>query len=280
MPKNKSLRPLKKRGPLASKEKTLKPIRANIGLEVAYRKKLQAMIEQVHRSALWHIRAAYRKNPPRIAQDATPFDFMRKLIQRLKDRWLTQIDETAPKLAAYFDQAVSDRTDAALKKILRDGGFSVKFQVTPAMRDVRAASIAENVSLIRSLPSRYFEEIEGIVSRGYANGYDLKRVTDELQARYNVTRNRAKFIASDQASKLNSQLSRARHQEIGIRTAIWTHSGGGKEPRHTHLHVMNGKEFDLADGLFDPDPRVNKKIHCGELIRCRCVARPIVPGFS
>jgi hypothetical protein len=118
------------------------------------------MVESIHRSCLWFLRAAYRANPPRIAQDATPAEELIRVIKELRDRWLAQIEETAPKLAEYFNQAVEKRSTAALRKILLDGGFAVQFKMTPAMRDVFAASAAENLGLIRSIPARYFEEIE------------------------------------------------------------------------------------------------------------------------
>lgn len=43
---------------------------------------------------------------------------------------------------------------------------------------------------------------------------------------------------------------------------------------------MNGQEFDLREGLYDPDPKVRRKIQCGELIECFCLARPILPGIT
>jgi hypothetical protein len=56
------------------------------------------------------------------------------------------------------------------------------------------------------------------------------------------------------------------------------HSGGGKEPRRTHVK-NSGKKFNVAQGWFDPDKTVRKYIQPGELINCRCVSRP-VKGFS
>ena len=145
------------------------------------------------------------------------------------------------------------------------------------MRDIRAASIQGNVSLIKSIPSRYFDSVEEIISRGYASGFDLKSVTDELEKTFRLSRKRAAFIARDQGSKLSSQLSARRAIDSGLHMAIWKHSHAGVTPRYTHLHIMNGQEFDLREGLFDPDPRVNKKILPGTEINCRCIARIIVP---
>lgn len=267
--------------PRGKRSRTLKPVRPNKGIEATYSKRLVSMLDSVHRSVLWWISAEYKKHPPAaLAMDASPFSWLMRLLRRLRNRWMTKIEEAAPLVAAHFDQAVADRSDASLKKIFRDAGFTVRFQETPAMRDIRAASVAENVSLIKSIPSKYFDEIEGIVSRGYSNGYDLKTVTDELHKRYDVSRKRAAFIARDQSSKLNSQLTRARCIEQGLTRARWLHSHGGKVPRKSHLHVMDGQEYNLAEGLYDPDPKIKRKIQAGELINCRCLAIPLVEGFS
>jgi uncharacterized protein with gpF-like domain len=130
--------------------------------------------------------------------------------------------------------------------------------------------------LFRSIPEQYFSAVEEIISRGYAQGYNLKRVTDELQHRFQLSRKRAKIIAADQASKLNSQLTRTRAIEQGLVTAIWKHSFASKHPRRTHIE-MDGEPFDLREGMYDPDPRVKRYIHAGELPGCKCIHRIVVP---
>ena len=38
---------------------------------------------------------------------------------------------------------------------------------------------------------------------------------------------------------------------------------------------MNGKRFNLQQGMFDPE--VNRFIQCAELPYCRCVYRTVIP---
>jgi SPP1 gp7 family putative phage head morphogenesis protein len=149
--------------------------------------------------------------------------------------------------------------------------------MTAAMQDVFAATVQANVSLIKSIPAQYFTQIEGIVMRGVQTGYDLKQITDDLQHQFKVSRKRAAFIARDQASKATSTLGRARQMSLGITKAIWVHSHAGKVPRPEHVK-MDGKEYDLSEGMFDPVE--GKYIFPGQLINCRCFSRGIVPGFS
>ena len=100
----------------------------------------------------------------------------------------------------------------------------------------------------------------------------------ELQEHYGVTRRRAAFISLDQNNKATASFDRVRQIELGLR-ATWRHSRAGKEPRPTHV-AMDGKEYDPAKGMYDPDPKVRRWILPGELPRCRCFSRAIVKGLS
>lgn len=200
-------------------------------------------------------------------------------LDRLRDQWARKIDQTAPKLARWFADAAEMRSTAGMKKILRDGGMTVRFQMTPAMRDVFEATVHENVSLIRSIGEQYHGQVAGLVMRSVATGRDLGPLTAELEHRFGVTHRRAAMIARSQNNLATAAMGRARQMEAGITEAIWLHSHGGKEPRPTHL-ANSGKPYSITEGWFDPDPKVRKNIWPGQLINCRCTCRPIVKGFS
>lgn len=263
-------------------ELVLKPVRASAAIEITYRKKLDALIQEMQSSVLYWVQAAYRKKPPAmmsIAADESPASFLKRTIKELADRWLKKFNEAAPKMAAWFAQAQNDRSSEAMKKILRDGGISVEFKMTSAMRDIRDASIAENVSLIKSIPSQYFTEIEGLVMRSVMRGGDLQQLTNDLKSRYDITRRRAVLIARDQNNKMSAAFTRAKNIEAGITEAIWMHSGGGREPRPTHVKAGRERQrFNVAEGWYDPHE--GRKIQPGELINCRCVSRPVIKAFE
>lgn len=273
---------------------TLRPIQPNAGIEAAYRKRLDRLVDEMHRSLLWFIRAAYRDTPPEmmatdappdasggspISRQQSPARSLQDVIRRLTRRWQTRFDQTAPELAKYFATAATERSDIALRGILKKAGFTVQFKLTRAANDVLQASIAENVSLIRSIASQHLTQVEGMVMRSVQTGRDLGTLTNELQDQFGVTRRRAAFIARDQNNKCTAAIQRVRHVELGITEAIWVHSGGGKTQRPSHVKAGRERErYDVAKGWFDPD--VQKFILPGELVNCRCVSRPVVPGFS
>lgn len=224
--------------------------------------------------AFWESKRAFSSMA---MDDVLPANALKRAIALLKKRWLRNFELAAPKLADYFSLAVHKRTDQALAAILRKGGFSVRFQMTKAMKDVLEATTAENVGLIKSIGNQYFAEIEGLVMRSVSAGGDLGTLAKALEKRYGVTKRRAALISKDQNNKATANLNRVRNLELGITQATWRHSGGGKTPRPTHV-ANNGKTYDVAKGWYDP--AVKEFVWPGTQINCRCVAIPVVPGFS
>jgi len=265
-------------------QKYLQPIHPNAGVTAAYRRKLDRLVTEMNRSVEYWVKAAYRANEPVIAQDDLPASALKAAIRKLTQRWQKSFDEAAQELAEYFAKAASERSDSALKNILKKGGFTVQFRPTKAQRDILQATINENVRLIKSIPAQYMTQVEGSVMRSVQTGRDLETLTKDLQDHYGVTKRRAAFIARDQNNKATAALTRARQIEIGVTEAVWVHSGGGKEPRPTHLRAGRDKQkYDVREGWYDPDADgkgKGRKIYPGELPNCRCVARSVIPGFS
>lgn len=268
----------------AQKKKKKEPVKiassvnSNKGVETAYRKAMQQLVDEMVQSTEYWIASAYKKDPPRmeaLASDAaphTPSIKMKKTIKGLAKRWIKKFDESAPKIAEAYMRKQFEHSDKAFRQALKDAGFAVEFQMTPAMRDAFHASLAENVGLISSLPEKYYSQIEGVVMRSYTVGRDLETMTKELQKYKGITRDRAVLIARDQSNKANAVVNRARQLELGITKAIWMHSSAGKHPRPSHV-AADGKEYDVSKGcLID-----GEYIFPGIMINCRCTSRSVLP---
>jgi len=260
----------------AKTEKVLAPVRPNAGVEAAFQAKLDAMIDEMQSSLTWWITAGYRANTPEMAQDASPAMVMRILMKRLARRWQKRFDDAAPELAKYYATKMADRADGALMATLKKAGFAIEFKLTPEANDILQATIGEQTGLIRNIASHHLAGIQGAVMRSVAAGGDLHSLSKELHGRYDITRRRAALIARDQNRKATANIQRARFQELGVKEAIWIHSHGGRKPRPSHL-ANDGKRFDVAKGWYDPDA----KCYClpGSLVNCKCVMRPVIPGF-
>ena len=135
------------------------------------------------------------------------------------------------------------------------------------LEDILVATTRENVSLIKSIPEEYFKKIESIVFTGTTQGRNSQSMIKEIQKLNNSTTKRAKLIARDQSSKLNSALNQQRQQNLGVEEYIWR-TAGDERVRDSHKS-KNGKIF-----RWDSPPADTG--HPGEDIQCRCVAQPII----
>lgn len=254
-------------------------VHANRGVEARYRRTLQALIKEMQNSVLYWLTAGYREEPPRmaravkVAQDArSPSLKIKSVIDELSKRWIKRFGESAPIIAEAYLRGMFKTSDSAMRQALKDAGWSVEFKMTPAVRDAFNASLEENISLIKSIPQQYLQQVEGTVMRFYAAGRDLATMVKEIKQHYPPASDRAELIARDQSNKANAVVNRARQLQLGITRAVWLHSHAGKTPRPDHL-AANGKEYDIAKGCKIS----GEYIQPGEKIGCRCTSRPVLP---
>lgn len=261
-------------------ETVLRPVRPSAAITDEYNRKLMRLVREMQDSVVYWLKASYRQNEDRIvAYDESPSEMLRRTMKELADRWLRKFDVAAERLAEWFSQSVEKRSTDQMKKILKDGGIAVQFEMTPAMRDILDATVNQNVSLIKSIPEKYFTEVEGLVQRSVQTGRDMGYLSSELQKRYGITRRRADFIARDQSEKATSAFNKVRALEAGIEEAQWLHSYAGRSPRPSHLKAGRDKvRYKVAEGWLDPE--IGRYIQPGEEINCRCVGKMIIKGFS
>lgn len=265
-----------------NKTKTLNAINYNAGNIRWYQRELLAEIRAMNDEVKQQITNIIRDNPlaedSALAMDANPVTLVKKALEALARKWVDRfINKALPVSDAVFQRTESS-VDRGLMASARREGITINMQWTQAMLEKREAIIAENVSLIRSIPEKYFTEVEGMVYRSVARGGDRKALADEIERnfgkRHGITRRRAEFIARDQVRKATSALSAARQQAAGIKKGTWLHSGGGNHPRHKHV-LANGKEFDLDKGL--PIGDKGQYVMPGEEPNCGCTWKPKLP---
>lgn len=206
-------------------------------------------------------------------------------LARAKKRAERLIDRTAEKLA---DTLRPHELEAVAAKF---GASTSKFQKEQLGRQVRAAAgldlnkiassekgikgrvegwIAENVTLIRTLPSTYFDDVKNQVFGAIERGTRHEVLAAELRDRYEIPENRAALIARDQVGKLYGDLNAQRQQNLGVTDYIW------RTVRDNRVRVEHedreGETFSWADA---PDGG-----HPGEDINCRCYAEPDLSDLS
>ena len=215
--------------------------------------------------------------PSGMVYDASPAASLAKVLNSLQHYFRTHFQTLADRVSRKFASRAESGASVSLKSILKEEGFTVNFRLTRQMNDILQAVIAENVGLIKSIPSEYFSQIQTIVMQGVKNGRDLEYIKGELLKRYEITERRAQIIARDQTNKATQAISRARVMETGITTARWVHIPGAKTSRETHK-AFDGQIFDIRKGMYDRD--AGRYVQPGELINCNCRFRLVVPSIE
>lgn len=130
----------------------------------------------------------------------------------------------------------------------------------------------QNVGLISTLPDDVLDEMQNIVEDGYTRGKTTRDMVKEIQDRFNVSKKKAKFWATDQLAKLNADITQQQQTDCGVEEYVWSTSGD-QRVRDKHRE-LNGKRF-RWDNPPIVDDRTGRRAHPGQDYRCRCVALPV-----
>jgi SPP1 gp7 family putative phage head morphogenesis protein len=172
----------------------------------------------------------------------------------------------AAKYARRSKAFTAEQIQTQFRKVLGVDAFATSTVVDELVK----VATKENVALITSIPSTYFEEIEKVAYDAVRTGISTEDLADQLFARYEITENRARFIAIDQANKMAGALTKATQENLGITGYVWRTTGDARV-RDTHAD-LEGQTFDWSDPpVIDLKGR---RGHPGYDFRCRCQAEP------
>lgn len=250
--------------------------------EVWYRDRLTEFIDRMAQAFIDEIGRPVLTDAP----DPTPLSITSRLaavMQRLASISVTEIaTRLADGLVNRANQQNKEQTqrtfnqafDIDLTGMLGDG--AVKPEMEKAVR--------ENVDLITSIHTDFIHDIGEAVFANMKDGGRHENLIDIIKERGNVTRNRAKFIARDQTSKLNADLTEARNVALGLDLYEWGGTGDERE-RNSHF-VLNGMLCKYSDPTVysDDGGKTWKKRSSigafigkpGEDYQCRCLSLPYV----
>lgn len=136
--------------------------------------------------------------------------------------------------------------------------------IRPDLAKLRNRWVADNASLIKSIPTVAADRAQGIVQQMVENGSRWETIAKQLEKELEITKNRAQLIARDQVSKYNAALNQANQRAAGIQSYVWR---GVKDNRERPEHLaLEGQVFSWDHPSYLGNP--------GEPIRCRCWAEP------
>lgn len=266
---------LRRKPRLAPGQKLGAPQTYPVSVANRYGTELQVLVDRMARSTERHVRELFTAQDASLASQARITT--NALIRRWEKLFRRRSDALAEQMVGRVDRDAEGKLVRTLRDISGDVTLTAKSLREGATGDVVKAAIAENVQLIRSIAQQYLGDVQGLVMRAITQGNGLADIVPQLQQRHKLTLKRARLIANDQVRKTTSALNTSRAKANGIRKFQWVHSGGGREPRELHLQ-LDGQVFSYEDPPVI-DERTGEKGMPGQLINCRCIARPIL-GFG
>jgi uncharacterized protein with gpF-like domain len=256
----------------------------NASIEAKYASKLHKLVLEMTRQTKHEIQQLFKikkAKDSKFAMDDNIGSQARILLNSLTNKFTKLFSSKAKLLAKQMfgnaDQISKSNLHASLKKL--SGGLSLKTGIVPeGYEDIATATIAENVSLIKSIPQEYFKQVTGSVMRSITQGKGLSDLLPDIQKYDGQSFRRAKNIALDQTRKAYNTINANRLQALNVTKFEWMHSSGSVHPRESHLkidgHVFSFEHLEseqAALGVPEKDrglPSIPPN--------CKCTIRPII----
>lgn len=197
-----------------------------------------------------------------------------KILDQISDaffrRWnLSRLEALAQK----FMDRTSTFQRAEFERYIQEAmGVSLPAAVDKGLRPRVAAATARNVSLIKSIPQRYFEDVEKLVTQGLVGGRRHEEIAGDIEEKFGTAQASARLVARNETLTLMAEVNAARQQNLGIERYIWR-SVDDERVRSAHGD-FDGNEYRWDDPPGDGSPQ--EGTHPGTAINCRCYPVPIL----
>lgn len=155
---------------LAAPDIVLRPVHANQGVRAWYRERLQELARRMTRDILRRLKRHYRPAAGRLGMDDDPIVMLRTVMRLWGRLWQKRFDEASKDIAEMFARRSRSDLEAAMRRRLKEAGFTIRFRPTERMVSTYRAVIAEQVGLIRSIPQQFLKDVEGAVWRSAMRG--------------------------------------------------------------------------------------------------------------
>lgn len=217
---------------------------------------------------------------PALKQDAESDDIISEVTARFNN---SRVREAAlnevRRIMGSVDNIAKQNMNKAFKNCL---GVDVFMRNSELLEKITSEWYASQSQLINSIVSTYTDKLGTIISNAVQRGSLYKDVYADVKHLYDITDNRAKFIARNEIGNLNAITTKNRQKEAGINCYEWSTSRD-ERVRESHRE----KEGNLYYWLRSTPGEINGRkvypapaLHPGMDYNCRCVAIPIIDTES
>jgi SPP1 gp7 family putative phage head morphogenesis protein len=216
--------------------------------ELGYKQALVGLVRGVHRSIeqlcdreILPAGVTRHGGGARLDADETPADRAKRILTpRLREKVARHLGN---RIVPHFDtmaQKVTKKNDQAQALI----GIPITHATARVADAVGKARLA-NIRLIEDAGRDYVDDVYDVLQDPDNEGIRVEELAQKIYDRGNVSKSRAELIAVDQTLKLNSAITRARHEAVGITSYRWSTS---RDERVRPMHAdLEGQTFDYDD---------------------------------
>ncbi|EBP0012912.1 hypothetical protein HX37_19350 [Salmonella enterica] len=272
----------RRQGRRRPRRRKMRPPTPSKRAEVWYRDRLTEFIDGMVRAFTDELGKPALTDAP----DTPPLSITSRLAAVMQRLASISVSEVAARLSAGFvTRANLQNKEQTQRTFFQAFGIDLTGMLGDgAVKSAMEKAIIDNVDLITSIHTDFIHDIGEAVFASMKDGGRHENLIDLIKARGEVTRNRARFIARDQTSKLNADLTEARNVALGLDLYEWGGTGDERE-RDSHF-VLNGMLCKYSDPTVysDDGGKTWKKRSTigafigkpGEDYQCRCLALPYV----
>jgi len=254
-------------------------LRPNAGISTDYAKPIVNELGLMFRDVQRELKKTFSENHYGQAMDASLASQSRMLLNWLLRKWQPRFDEIAKSATERMIQRTIKNSTItlrnSLKEALPDLSIDTSFS-NEQLQEVIKASTLEAANLIKIIPYKFLNEVQGQVMRSITTGKGMEDLVPFLTKKYKGNVRHARLVALDQTRKAYQSINTTRLKTLGVKKFIWIHSGGGKEPRELHIK-MSGNEYSFDDPPFI-GVMYGSDVHGlpGDLPNCRCICKPVL----
>lgn len=239
------------------------------------------------RKALVKLGAKWKKGVYRIDKQLLPIDVIHSIaVSELN--FTTTLQAIDAKLAAlnpnFSKLKLVDRFNKdvfKLNKTFQESVKAVGMDIHPPQDQLNRISeeYAENLEKsIRGWTEEKILDLREKIQKSFYAGDRYKEIKKIIEKEYNISRNKATFLARQETRLLSAKFKEVRYEDAGITHYIWkTVSGTDKHPVRPDHKILDGDLFRFDDPPV-VDHRTGRRGNPGEDFNCRCIAIPVIPN--
>lgn len=182
----------------------------------------------------------------------------------------TLISTLNEELNIPLDEIMEDLDDQKRRTV--EESLKVKVVLSPTERQQLTESYTNNMTLaVKNFADEQVVRLRQLVEQSLFEGLNDQNLVDVIQKEFNVTKNKAMFLARQETGLLVSAYRKVTYSTVGSKQYRWSTS---HDDRVRTMHKqLDGKIFS-----WDDPPVTNEKgdrNHPGEDWQCRCTPIPI-----